>query len=95
MVAKGKADKQCLMVRGADFSKKIPAKFEAKVKGKGRIDVYLNDLKGKAIVSLTSDGKEWTALSKKIGQKIDKGTANIYFVFNGEGFLFDEWKFIY
>ncbi|SNR30295.1 glycoside hydrolase family 43 protein [Flavobacterium sp. ov086] len=95
MAAKGKADKQCLMVRGADFSKQIPAKFEARVKGKGRIDVYVNNLKGPALVSLICDAKEWTTLSKKIDQKINKGTGNIYFVFNGEDFLFDEWKFIY
>jgi arabinoxylan arabinofuranohydrolase len=95
MVAKGKADKQCLMVRGADFSKQIPAKFEARVKGKGRIDVYVNNLKGSAFVSLICDGNEWTTLSKKIERKIDKGVGNIYFVFNGENFLFDEWKFIY
>jgi arabinoxylan arabinofuranohydrolase len=94
MVAKGKADKQCIMVRGADFSKQLPSKFEARVKGKGRIDVYLNNLKGKAVVSITSDGKDLTTLSKKIEQKIDKGKVNIYFVFNGEDFLFDEWKFI-
>jgi arabinoxylan arabinofuranohydrolase len=95
MVAKGKADKQCLMVRGADFSKQIPAKFEARVKGKGKIDVYVNNLKGSAFVSLICDGNEWTTLSKKIERTIDKGVGNIYFVFNGEDFLFDEWKFSY
>ena len=95
MVAKGKADKQCLMVRGADFSKQIPAQFEARVKGKGKIDVYVNNLKGPALVSLICDGKEWTTLSKKIERKIDKGIGNIYLVFNGADFLFDEWKFIY
>jgi arabinoxylan arabinofuranohydrolase len=94
MVAKGKADKQCLMVRGADFSKMIPAKFEVRVKGNGRIDVYVNDLKGNPIVSLTSDGNDWTTLSEKIERTIDNGVGNIYFVFNGEDFLFDEWKFI-
>jgi arabinoxylan arabinofuranohydrolase len=95
MVAKGIIDKQCLMVRGADFSKQIPAKFEVRVKGKGKIDVYVNNLKGPALVSLICDVKEWTTLSKTIELKIDKGVGNIYFVFNGEGFLFDEWKFIY
>jgi arabinoxylan arabinofuranohydrolase len=40
------------------------------------------------------DGREWTTLSMKIKRKIDKGVGNIYFVFNGEGFLFDEWKFM-
>lgn len=95
MVAKGKSDIQCLMVRGADFSKQIPAKFEARVKGKGKIDVYVNNLKGKAVVSLKCDTKEWTTLSKKIDMKINKGAVNIYFVFNGEDFLFDEWKFTY
>ncbi|MDR7210708.1 glycoside hydrolase family 43 protein [Flavobacterium piscis] len=95
MVAKGKADKQCLMVRGADFSKQVPVKFEARVKGKGTIDVYVNNLKSPALVSLACNGKEWTTISKNIKQEIGKGVENIYFVFNGEDFLFDEWKFIY
>jgi arabinoxylan arabinofuranohydrolase len=95
MVAKGKADKQCLMVRGADFSKQIPAKFEARVKGKGKIDVYVNDLKGIPLVSLVCDGNNWTTISKKIERKINKGVVNIYFVFEGENFVFDEWRFIY
>jgi arabinoxylan arabinofuranohydrolase len=95
MVAKGKADKQCLMVRGADFSKQIPEKFEARVKGKGKIDVYVNNLKGTPLVSLICNGKEWTTLSEKIVGKIDKGVGNIYFVFEGKDFVFDEWKFIY
>jgi arabinoxylan arabinofuranohydrolase len=95
MVAKGKEDKQCLLVRGADFSQQIPTKFEARVKGKGKIDVYVNDLKGTPLVSLIYDGNEWTSLSEKIVGKIDKGVGNIYFVFEGKHFLFDEWKFIY
>jgi hypothetical protein len=65
MVAKGTIDKQCLMVRGADFSKQVPAKFEARVKGTGRIDVYVNNLKGPALVSLMCDAKDWTTLSNK------------------------------
>jgi arabinoxylan arabinofuranohydrolase len=95
MVAKGTVDTQCVMVRGADFSKQIPTGFEAKVKGKGRIDVYVNTIKESPLFSLTCDVKEWTTLSKKIDLKIDKGVVNIYFAFNGEGFLFDEWKFTY
>jgi arabinoxylan arabinofuranohydrolase len=95
MAAKGTIDKQCLMVRGADFSKQIPAKFEARVKGTGQIDVYVNNLKGPALVSLMCDAKDWTTLSKQIELNIPKGVGNIYFVFNGEVFLFDEWKFIY
>jgi arabinoxylan arabinofuranohydrolase len=80
---------------GSRFEQKISAKFEARVKGKGRIDVYVNSLKGPALVSLTCDGKEWTTLSKKIERKIHKGGGNIYLVFNGADFLFDKWKFIY
>jgi arabinoxylan arabinofuranohydrolase len=93
MAAKGQIDKQCLMVRGADFSNQIPAKFEARVKGTGRIDVYVNNLKGPALVSLMCDAKAWTTLSKQIELNIPKGVGNIYFVFYGDGFLFDEWKF--
>ena len=95
MVAIGIADKQCLMIRGANFSKQIPSRFEARVKGKGKINVYVTNLKGPALVSLICDVKEWTTLSKIIDLKINKGVGNIYFVFSGDGFLFDEWKFIY
>ena len=73
---------------GSRFEQKISAKFEAWVKGKGRIDVYVNSLKGLALVSLTCDGKEWTTLSKKIERKINKGVGNIYLIFNGADFLF-------
>ncbi|MEO6524268.1 MAG: glycoside hydrolase family 43 protein [Mucilaginibacter sp.] len=93
VVAKGQVDKQCLMVREADFSNQIPAKFEVRVKGTGQIDVYVNNLKGPALVSLRCDVKDWTTLSKQIELNIPKGVWNIYFVFYGEGFLFDEWKF--
>jgi arabinoxylan arabinofuranohydrolase len=95
MVAKGKVDKQCLMIRGADFSQQVPTKFEARVKGKGKIDVYINNLEGTPLVSLTCDESNWTMLSQKIEQTMDKGVANIYFVYAGENFVFDEWKFIY
>jgi arabinoxylan arabinofuranohydrolase len=95
MVAKGKADKQCLMVRGANFTQQIPRKFEVRAKGKGKIDVYVNSLKGIPLVSLECDGNDWTTASKKIERKIDKAVMNIYFVFEGENFVFDEWKFIH
>ncbi|WP_172829208.1 family 43 glycosylhydrolase [Mucilaginibacter mallensis] len=93
MVAKGQIDKQVLMVRGADFSKQIPSKFEARVKGTGQIDVYVNSLAGPALVSLKCDVKNWTTLSQQITQKIPNGAGNIYFVFYGDGFLFDDWQF--
>ncbi|MEO6633352.1 MAG: hypothetical protein ABIN13_16560, partial [Mucilaginibacter sp.] len=93
MVAKGQIDKQVLMVRGVDFSKQIPSKFEARVKGTGQIDVYVNNLKGPALVSLKCDAKDWTTLSNPIQLNIPNGVGNIYFVFYGKGFLFDEWKF--
>ena len=54
------------MVRGADFSQQTPAYFEARVKGKGKIDVYVNNLRETALVSHICDGKEWTTLSMKL-----------------------------
>ena len=93
MVAIGQIDKQVLMVRGADFSKQVPSTFEARVKGTGQIDVYVNSLKGPSLVSLKCDVKNWATLSQQITQNIPIGVGNIYFVFYGDGFLFDEWKF--
>jgi arabinoxylan arabinofuranohydrolase len=63
------------------------------VKGKGKIEVYIYNLKGTPLVSLTCDENNWTTISKRIKRKIDKGVGNIYFVFEGENFAFDEWKF--
>ena len=82
---------QCTEVRGINFSR-IPTKFEARMKGKGRIEVRQGSKKGTLIASLKFDCKDWAVVSTKMQQEVT-GTHNLCFVFVEGNFRFDEWKF--
>lgn len=91
MVAVGTEDGQSIMVREADFIQS-PDKFEARVKGKGKIEVHLDGPEGIIIASVEFNTNEWTSVSAGI-QKVVDGTHNLCFVFGKGNFKFDEWKF--
>lgn len=91
-VAVGTRDGQCIMVRGADFTQK-PDKFEARVKGKGKIEVRLDSPEGAVIASVVFDNREWLTALAEIRQTVS-GIHNLCFVFGKGDFEFDEWKFI-
>lgn len=90
MVAIGSGKGQCIEVRGVDFSKS-PVKFEARVEGKGEIEVRQNNVKGDIIATLKFDSKKMEIASTKIQKKIS-GTHTLCFVFGEGDFRFDEWK---
>lgn len=92
MVAVGTQDGQCVMVRGADFTKN-PGKFEARLKGKGKIEVRLDNPEGGVIASVDFDHQEWASASAEIRQTVS-GVHNLCFVFGKGDFKFDEWRFI-
>lgn len=93
MVAVGTQDGQCVMVQGVDFFQS-PRKFEARVKGKGKIEVRLDNSEGAVITSVDFDDPQWTSVSAKIQQTVE-GVHNLCFVFGKGDFKFDEWKFIH
>lgn len=92
MVAVGTQDGQCVMVRGADFTKH-PGKFEARLKGKGKIEVRLDNPEGVVIASVDFDHQEWASASAEIRQTVS-GVHNLCFVFGEGDFKFDEWRFL-
>lgn len=92
MIALCGREGQCIVVRGVKFSQS-PCALEVKVKGKGNIDVYMDDREGEAIASLCFDKDEWNIASTKVRQGIS-GIHDLYFVFGGGCFEYDEWKFI-
>lgn len=92
MVAIGTQDGQCIMVRGADFTKN-PDKFEARLKGKGKIEVRLDNPEGVVIASVDFDHQEWASASAEIRQTVS-GVHNLCFVFRKGDFKFDEWRFL-
>ncbi len=79
-------------VKGADFSGKTSA-FAAKVKGKGRIEVYADSIDGKYLAAVEFDCNEFKNVYTNDVSKIE-GVHNLYFVISGGDILFDEWQFI-
>lgn len=78
-------------VSGVNFSKK-DAMFAAKVKGKGRIEVYADSIDGKPIAAVEFNCNEFKKVYTDDVKKIE-GIHNIYFVISGGNMLFDEWQF--
>lgn len=79
-------------VSGACFSEKTSA-FAARVKGKGRIEVYADNIGGKYLAAVEFDCDEFKSVYTDDVKKVE-GTHNLYFVISGGDMLFDEWQFL-
>lgn len=79
-----------LAVRGADFADGA-TRFAARVKGTGRIDVYIDGIDGNITTSLEFSGDDWqTVYSSEFAALT--GQHDVYFVIS-DGFEFDSWQF--
>lgn len=79
-----------LAVRGADFADGA-TRFAARVKGTGRIDVYIDGIDGNIATSLEFSGDDWqTVYSSEFAALT--GQHDVYFVIS-DGFEFDSWQF--
>ena len=78
-------------VKGADL-KDGASGFAAKVSGKGRIEIYLDEINGKSAGAVEFNSTEPCVVYSKLSRKAD-GVHDIYFVISG-GCEFDEWQFI-
>lgn len=76
-------------IRGVDFKNGSQA-LAVKVKGKGAIEVRLDDANGKNVTRLDFECADWTAIYSEVEIS---GEHDLYFVFSGE-FEFDEWQFV-
>ena len=85
----GKASWIC--VRGADLGDSAKY-FAAKVKGKGRIDVYLGKIDGKPCTTLSFDCADLNTVYNKFNSKAS-GISDIYFVLS-DGVEFDSWQML-
>ena len=80
-----------ICVKGADFDKSALA-FAAKVKGTGKIQIYVDDTEGNPYGELEfSSDDDFSVVHNDLSKKI-KGEHDIYFVIS-DGFEFDEWQF--
>ncbi|MBP1559973.1 MAG: family 43 glycosylhydrolase [Oscillospiraceae bacterium] len=83
----GKAAWIC--VRGADLGENVKY-FAAKVKGKGRIDVFIGNTEGEPAAFLEFDCTDWSTVYNKFNSKLG-GVNDIYFVIS-DGVEFDSWQ---
>ncbi len=79
-----------LCVRGADFGGGAEY-FAARVKGTGRVDVYLDSIEGTAAASVEFSGDDWQTVYAQAFSEIS-GVHDVYFVIPS-GFEFDSWQF--
>ena len=77
-------------VRGADFGDGAKY-FAAKVKGTGRVDVYLDNIEGNAAASVEFSSDDWQVVYNSLFSEVS-GTHDVFFVFPA-GFEFDSWQF--
>ena len=78
-----------ICVRGADFGSS-GGYLAAKVRGKGRIDIYIGKTEGEPTASLEFDCSDWTSVYNKFNSEVS-GVNDIYFELS-DGVEFDSWQ---
>ncbi len=90
--AKSSADGAWIYVRGADFGYGASA-FTAEVKGKGRIEVRLDDIAGEAVAFIEFDNADYAKVRSADFAQFDGRNHNIYLVFSGADIELKAWQF--
>lgn len=90
--AKSTAEGAWIYVRGADFGYGA-SEFIAEVKGKGRIEVRLDDISSEAAAFIEFDCPDYTKIRSNEFAQFDGRNHNIYFVFSNADIELKSWKF--
>ncbi len=90
--AKSTANGAWIYVKGADFGYGA-SEFIAEVKGKGRIEVRLDDNSSAPAAFIEFDCSDYTKIRSNDFAKFEGRNHNIYFVFSGEGIELKSWRF--
>lgn len=90
--AKSNANGAWIYVKGADFGYGA-SEFMAEVKGKGRIEVRLDDLSNEAAAFIEFDCDEYTWIRSADFAEFDGRNHNIYLVFSSADIELNGWQF--
>ena len=90
--AKSNAEGAWIYVRGADFGYGASA-FTAKVKGKGRIEVRLDNPANEAVAFIEFDNADYARVRSAEFKQFDGRNHNFYLVFSGADIELDSWQF--
>lgn len=92
--AKSTADGAWIYVRGADFGYGASEFIaEVKGKGKGRIEVRLDDISSETAAFVEFDCADYTKIRSDGFAQFDGRNHNVYFVFSGSDIELKSWKF--
>lgn len=89
---KSLADGAWIYVKGADFGYGAES-FTATVKGKGRIEVRLDDIDNEAAAFIEFDCAEYTKVRSTDFAQFEGRNHNVYLVFSGTDIELDLWQF--
>lgn len=81
-----------IRIKGVDFGSEGTAQFAANVKGTGVIDIRLDDVSSETVGSIDFASDEFTSICNNIDNIT--GVHDVYFVFGGNDWQFDNWQFV-
>lgn len=90
--AKSDSDGAWIYVRGADFGYGASA-FTAEVKGKGRIEIRLDDISNEAVAFIEFDNDDYAKVRSTELKQFDGRNHNIYLVFSDADIELKSWQF--
>lgn len=82
------------MVRGVDFGEKGAKSLMAKLKGRGRLEIRLDDISSNTVAEISFSSAGWKEVEEAVSPEIFKGKHDVYFYFPETRIAqFDEWRF--
>ncbi len=90
--AKSMADGAWIMVKGVDFEYGAD-RFIASVKGRGRLEVRLDDIDSEPVSFIEFDNADFTKVRSESVKSFGGRNHNVFFVFSGEEIEFESWNF--
>lgn len=90
--AKSTAEGAWIYVRGADLGYGA-SEFIGEVKGKGTIEVRLDDISSEAVAFIEFDCSDYSKIRSNEFAQFDGRNHNIYFVFSDAGIELKSWRF--
>lgn len=81
-----------LCIKGVSFQKNASSVFSANVKGKGSIEIRLDDPQSQCVASITFDHQDFQGVYDTLNKKLD-GIHDMYIVFSDADIALDNWQF--
>jgi len=83
------------MVRGVDFGEKGASVLKARLRGRGQMEVRLDDISSDAVATIAFSSAGWKEPTVSLDPTLVKGKHDVYFYFpEGRAVMFDEWQFV-